>query len=213
MRGRNHEFGPTRSYDAVALRADPRYGAFRPFMMPQIPGSVMSKPYKLPDPLLEQARALAKAANLSVDSLLESLLNAAEQSRSMADGTNPPTSHAQRSVYQGEIYWLTAKKGSTQGLEAHPYVIIQPDALNFSRLERVTLCALTSNLKRANEPGNILLEPGEGALVRQSVVVVSQIESVSRTLLGERIGALSPERVDQIYRGLSFLARFYRRDR
>jgi mRNA interferase MazF len=66
------------------------------------------------------------------------------------------------------------------------------------------VCALTSNLHRASEPGNVLLEPGEGNLPRQSVVVVSQIDAVDKARLGERIGSLSSARVDRILAGLRF---------
>jgi mRNA interferase MazF len=59
-------------------------------------------------------------------------------------------------------------------------------------------------LHRANEPGNVLLEVGEGNLPRQSVVVVSQISSVDKARLGERIGSLSDTRVEQILAGLRF---------
>ena len=69
--------------------------------------------------------------------------------------------------------------------------------------------ALTTNLAKANEPGNVLLAPGEGDLPRQSVVVVSQIASVEKSRLGERIGSLSPERVDQVIEGLRFQQRAY----
>lgn len=58
----------------------------------------------------------------------------------------------------------------------------------------------------------MLLDPGEGDLPRQSVVVVSQISSVEKTRLGTRIGALSDARVEQILDGLRFLQRaFYPR--
>ena len=63
---------------------------------------------------------------------------------------------------------------------------------------------MTSNLHRANEPGNVLLDEGEGNLPAQSVVVVSQIASVDKVRLGERIGSLSEERVGQILAGLRF---------
>jgi len=68
----------------------------------------------------------------------------------------------------------------------------------------VIVCALSSNLHLANEPGNVLLDPGEGGLPKQSVVVVSQISSVDRARLGARIGALSEARVEQILSGLRF---------
>ena len=50
----------------------------------------------------------------------------------------------------------------------------------------------------------MLLDVGEGGLPRQSVVVVSQISSVDKARLGERIGSLSQDRVDQILAGLGF---------
>src|SRR5262249_21930234 len=87
---------------------------------------------------------------------------------------------------------------------SHPHVVVQEDVFNHSRIATVVVCALTSNLTRAHEPGNVLLEPGEGSLPRQSVVVVSQISSVDKSRLGERIGQLSEARVEQIVAGLRF---------
>jgi mRNA interferase MazF len=81
---------------------------------------------------------------------------------------------------------------------------VQDDVLNDSRIETVVVCALTSNLKQAKQPGNVLLEPGEGGLPRQSVVVVSRIDSVPKAQLGDRLGARSPQRVDEVLRGLRF---------
>jgi mRNA interferase MazF len=83
-------------------------------------------------------------------------------------------------------------------------VVVQDDVFNHSPLTTVVLCALSSNLHRAKERGNVLLEMGEGNLPRQSVVVVSQVSSVEKTQLGERIGRLSPERIDEILAGLRF---------
>ena len=59
-------------------------------------------------------------------------------------------------------------------------------------------------MKRANEPGNVLLEPGEGNLSRQSIVIVSQVSAVEKNRLGETIGALSDARVEQILAGMRF---------
>lgn len=92
----------------------------------------------------------------------------------------------------------------SRGSYAHPHVVVQDDVFNHSRITTVIVCALTSNLHRANEPGNVLLDVGEGNLPEQSVVVVSQISSVDKARLGDRIGALSSERVEQILAGLRF---------
>jgi len=71
------------------------------------------------------------------------------------------------------------------------------------------VCALTTNLHKAHGPGNVLLEPGEGDLPKQSAVIVSQIASVDKARLGEKIGSLSPARVDQIVAGLRFIQRSF----
>ncbi len=108
-------------------------------------------------------------------------------------------------IFRGELYWLEPEPGP-EGAPAysHPHVVVQDDVFNHSRITTVVVCALTSNLHRATEPGNVLLEPGEGDLPRQSVVVVSQISSVDKGRLGARIGALSAQRVEQIVAGLRF---------
>ena len=110
-----------------------------------------------------------------------------------------------RHVSRGDLFWIEAdeSRGSIPG-HPHPHVVVQDDVFNRSRISTVVVCALSSNLGRAGEPGNVLLEPGEGHLARQSVVVVSQISSLYKTRLGERIGALSAERVEQILNGLRF---------
>jgi mRNA interferase MazF len=104
-------------------------------------------------------------------------------------------------IHRGDLFWIADDDPLAP---AHPHVVVQDDVLNHSRITTVVVCALTSNLHRASEPGNVLLEPGEGDLPRHSVVVVSQISSLDKTRLGARIGALSAERVDQILAGLRF---------
>lgn len=118
---------------------------------------------------------------------------------------------AQKPVCSGDVYWIADEPDRATG-HGHPHVVVQDDVFNRSRIATVVVCALTSRLSRAQEPGNVLLEPGEGGLPQQSVVVVSQIESVERTRLGERIGALSPSRVAEILRGLRFQQRAFFKD-
>jgi mRNA interferase MazF len=67
------------------------------------------------------------------------------------------------------------------------------------------VCALTSNLKQANAPGNVLLEVGEANLLKQSVVVVSKVSAVHQSQLGDYIGSLSERRIKQILAGMQFL--------
>lgn len=110
-------------------------------------------------------------------------------------------------INRGDLFWLDADE--SRGPYAHPHVIVSDDIFNHSRVTTVVVCALTSNLHRATEPGNVLLEVGEGELPKQSVVVVSQIDSVEKTRLRERIGSLSEGRVQQIVDGLRFQQRSF----
>lgn len=113
-------------------------------------------------------------------------------------------------IQRGNLYWLAPddSRGPAPSY-SHPYVVVQEDVFNRSRIATVVVCALTTNLHRASEPGNVLLDPGEGNLPAQSVVVVSQIESVAKAQLGELIGSLSERRVEQILDGLRFQQRSF----
>jgi mRNA interferase MazF len=104
---------------------------------------------------------------------------------------------------QGDVYWYDfgAPLGSGPGFR-RPCVVVQNDAFNGSRIGTVVVCALTSNLRRARVPGNVLLEVGEADLPEQSVINVSQVFTIDKNALLERIGALSRERVQQTFEGI-----------
>lgn len=106
-------------------------------------------------------------------------------------------------INQGDVFWvdLGEPSGSGPGYR-HPHVVIQNNVFNHSWINTVVVCVLTSNLKRAEAPGNVLLEEGEANLTRQSVVNVSQIFTVDKGDLVERIGTLSRKRVRQILDGV-----------
>ena len=109
-------------------------------------------------------------------------------------------------INYGDIFWVAADEsiGAISG-SPHPHVVVQGDVLNHSRITTVVVCSLSSNLKRASEPGVVLLDAGEGGLERQSVVISSQVSSISKDRLGDRIGSLSSQRVDQVIAALRFL--------
>lgn len=109
-------------------------------------------------------------------------------------------------INQGDIFWVDLGEpvGSEPGYR-HPHVVIQNNVFNRSRINTVVVCALTSNLKRGVVPGNVLLDPGEANLPKQSVVVISQIFTVDKTQLDEYIGTLSSSRVGQILEGIKLL--------
>ncbi len=147
----------------------------------------------------EQAERLARPLNISPAHLIEVALAdfiARHQTRPL------PGDRTQTTVYQGDIYWIQAAE---LGEHPHPYVVIQDDILNHSRINTVVVCALTTNRRQFNAPGNVLLEAGEANLPQQSTVVVSKVSTVDKTGLGEYIGTLTPERVTQILTGMRFL--------
>lgn len=109
-------------------------------------------------------------------------------------------------VAQGDVFWVDTGDpyGSAPGY-VRPFVVVQNDLFNESRIGTAVACALTANVRRAINPGNVLLEPGEADLPRQSVVNVSQIFTLDKTQLRDRIGKLSRERVREVLRGIDLL--------
>ena len=109
-------------------------------------------------------------------------------------------------INQGDLIW--ANPGRPFDAEPgyrHPFVVIQNNAANHSRLDTVIACMLTTNLDRAAAPGNVLLAKGEANLRKRSVVNVSQIYALDKSRLEEKIGSLPQSRVLEIIAGLTEL--------
>lgn len=109
-------------------------------------------------------------------------------------------------IRQGDVHWVDfgAPSGSGPGY-SRPVVVVQNNVFNASKIRTVVVCALTSNLRRARAPGNVPLAPGEGGLREESVINVSQVFTVDKRDLGDKIGTLSAERVREILDGLQLL--------
>ncbi len=109
-------------------------------------------------------------------------------------------------IKQGDIFWidLPAPGGSESGYR-HPHVVIQNNVFNCSRINTVVVCALTSNIRRASFPGNVLLKKGEANLPKASVVNITQIITLNKSELEEKIGTLSPKRIEEINNGIKLL--------
>jgi len=109
-------------------------------------------------------------------------------------------------INQGDIFWIDLDRpsGSEPGY-THPFVVIQNNIFNKSQIGTVIVCAITSNLKRAKSPGNILLFPGEADLPKQSVVNISQVYTIDKKDISEKIGTLSPQRVLEILEGMDVI--------
>jgi len=106
-------------------------------------------------------------------------------------------------VAQGEVWWadLGDPVGSAPGFR-RPILVVQGDAFNRSRIATVVCVPLTSNLKWAEAPGNVLLEPRDSGLPKQSVVNVSQLVTLDRTSLSERVGKLPRQKLSLVLSGI-----------
>ena len=104
---------------------------------------------------------------------------------------------------RGDIWWaeLPEPMGSEPGYR-RPLVIVQSDRFNRSRIGTSIGVVLTRNTKLAAAPGNLLLTSRETGLAADSVANVSQVITVDRQILLERVGALSARLMDRIDAGL-----------
>ena len=109
-------------------------------------------------------------------------------------------------IDQGDVYWIDFDEpsGSEPGYR-HPHIVIQNNIFNRSRINTVVVCSLTSDLKRSKSPGNVTLKKGEANLAKKSVVNISQIFTVNKSDLSEKIGTLSKQRIAQILEGFRLL--------
>lgn len=97
-------------------------------------------------------------------------------------------------VQRGEIWWadLGEPRGSEPGFK-RPLLIVQGDAFNRSRIQTVIGVVLTSNLKLVDAPGNVLVPRRASGLPKDSVANVSQVVTVDRDALTEKLGKLDGE--------------------
>jgi len=102
-------------------------------------------------------------------------------------------------VRRGEIWWaeLPVPRGSEPG-HRRPVLIVQAAAFNRSQIQTVVVAAITSNLRLARAPGNIHLPPSESRLAKDSVVNVSQLLTLDRSCLAERVSRIRPKHVEAV---------------
>jgi mRNA interferase MazF len=109
-------------------------------------------------------------------------------------------------IRQGEVYWLHfgASEGSAPAWR-RPALVVQHDRFNRSTISTTVVAAITSNLRLGAMPGNVRLRRGEARLPRASVVNVSQLRTIDRTRLVERVGVLGTSRIRDVLSGLALL--------
>ena len=104
---------------------------------------------------------------------------------------------------RGEIWWasLPEPAASAPGFR-RPVVIVQSNDFNASRIATVIAVIVTSNLRLAEAPGNVLLRARATGLKRDSVANVSQIVTIDKIFLTAKAGRLAPAQLQQIEAGL-----------
>lgn len=106
-------------------------------------------------------------------------------------------------IQQGEIWWaeLPEPRGSEPGFR-RPVVVVQGDAFNHSRINTILCVTISSNLRLTDAPGNVLLPVSVSRLPKESVANVSQVITLDRTFLTERVCRLPPGLLRAIQDGI-----------
>lgn len=106
-------------------------------------------------------------------------------------------------IRRGQLWWadLPEPGGSEPGYR-RPVIVVQSDALNWSRIPTVIVVGVTTNLRLLNAPGNVLLRARESGLPQDSVANVSQVVTIDERFLLERIGTVDGTIMASVARGL-----------
>ncbi len=106
-------------------------------------------------------------------------------------------------MQRGDIWWanLPAPSGSGPG-HRRPMLIVQADTFNRSAISTVVCAVITSNIRLAGAPGNLRIAPRESGLPKPSVVNVSQLVTLDRSFLIERVQTLSASTMARVDEGL-----------
>jgi mRNA interferase MazF len=106
-------------------------------------------------------------------------------------------------IRKGSIYWVDFSPGKgSEPVGRRPGLVIQNDVLNDSKLNTVIMLAITSTMKFGELPGNVVLGKGEANLPKRCVINITQIKSVDKASLREKIGTLSKKKMEEVHQGL-----------
>jgi mRNA interferase MazF len=109
-------------------------------------------------------------------------------------------------IRRGSVYWVDFPPGKgSEPLGTRPGLVVQSDVLNDSRISTIVMLAITSTLKFGELPGNVTLNKGEANLPRKCVVNVTQIKSVDRRSIKEKVGTLPRRRLEEVESGLKLI--------
>ena len=109
-------------------------------------------------------------------------------------------------IRNGSIYWVDFSPGKgSEPIGRRPGLVIQNYILNDSKLNTVIMLAITSTMKFGELPGNVVLRKGEANLPKRCVINTTQIKSVDKNSIKEKIGTLSRQRMNEVYDGLKLV--------
>ncbi len=109
-------------------------------------------------------------------------------------------------IRKGSIDWVDFSPGKgSEPIGRRPGLVIQNDALNDSKLNTVIMLAITSNMKFGELPGNVILRKGEANMPKRCVINVTQIKSVDKKSIKQKIGTLSKKKMDEVQNSLKLV--------
>lgn len=109
-------------------------------------------------------------------------------------------------IKRGEIWWAAFPEPAGSGPDyKRPILIIQADEFNKSKINTIIVAVITSNTRLAVAPGNVFLSPRKSKLPKESVINVSQIITIDKSFLSEKVHTLSDEIIAQVDEGLKLV--------
>ncbi len=109
-------------------------------------------------------------------------------------------------IHRGDIWWasLIQPSGSEHGYR-RPVLIVQSNDFNASQISTIIVVVITSNLKLATAPGNVLLKKKQTGLSKDSVANVSQLITIDKTYLSDKAGQLNANYINKVEQGLKLV--------
>jgi len=109
-------------------------------------------------------------------------------------------------IRKGSIYWVDFSPGKgSEPAGRRPGLVLQSDVLNDSKINTVIMLSITSTMKFGDLSGNVTLRKGEANLPKKCVINVTQIKSVDKSIVKEKIGTLSNKKMDEVHEGLKLV--------
>jgi len=109
-------------------------------------------------------------------------------------------------IRKGSIYWVNFSSGKgSEPMGRRPGLVLQADHVNDSRINTVLMAAITSTMKFGELPGNVTLSKGESNMPKSCVFNVTQIKAVDKNAIGDLIGALSANHLNEVYAGIHLI--------